>query len=166
MTLTKHMAAGLGAVAATLSLAGIARAEPEKVAVFDFQFARGAPTPPTEEDKVRLRKTTERFRALLTDTGRYALVPIDPVKGDVEKTADLRACGGCADTFGKTLGADGIFVGEVQKVSNLILNMNVYYKPLKEAGPEKAYSVDLRGDTDESFDRGIKYLVKNQLLER
>ncbi|WP_233383524.1 DUF2380 domain-containing protein [Methylobacterium sp. C25] len=30
----------------------------------------------------------------------------------------------------------------------------------------KAFSVDLRGNTDESFDRGIKYLVKNQLLDR
>lgn len=166
MTPMKRIAGGLVAVTTTLSLAGIAQAEPEKVAVFDFQFARGAPTPPTEDDKVRLQKTTEQFRTLLKDTGRYTLVPTDPVKADVEKTADLRACGGCADTFGKTLGADGIFVGEVQKVSSLILNMNVYYKPLKETGPEKAYSVDLRGDTDESFDRGIKYLVKNQLLER
>ena len=79
------------------------------------------------------------------------------------KISDLRACGGCADTFGKTLGVDGIFVGEVQKVSNLILNMNVYFKPLKDGVPEKAYSVDLRGDTDESFDRGIRFLVENNM---
>lgn len=156
----------IAVIAAILPLATAAQAEPEKVAVFDFQFAKGAPTPPTEDDKVRLQRTTEEFRSLLKDTGRYTLVPTDPVKQDVANTADLRACGGCADTFGKTLGAEGIFVGEVQKVSNLILNMNVYYKPLKAGGPEKAYSVDLRGDTDESFDRGIKYLVKNQLLER
>nr|WP_147078573.1 DUF3280 domain-containing protein [Methylobacterium haplocladii] len=162
----KCIASCLATIAATLPLVTVASAEPEKVAVFDFQFAKGAPTPPTEDDKARLQKTTEEFRTLLKDTGRYTLVSTDPVKADVAKTADLRACGGCADTFGKTLGVEGIFVGEVQKVSNLILNMNVYFKPLKEGAPEKAYSVDLRGNTDESFDRGIKYLFKNQLLER
>ena len=154
------------ATAASLALATAARAEPEKVAVFDFQFAKGTPVPPTEDDKARLQRTTDQFRALLKDTGRYELVSTDPVKDEVANTGDLRACGGCTDTFGKKLGVDGTFVGEVQKVSNLILNMNVYFKPLKEGAAEKAYSVDLRGDTDESFDRGIRYLVKNQLLER
>lgn len=93
-------------------------------------------------------------------------MPTDVVSGEVAETADLRACGGCTDTFGQKVGASATFVGEVQKVSNLILNMNVYYKPLDGNAREQAYSVDLRGNTDESFDRGIKYLVKNQLLER
>lgn len=145
---------------------GAARAEPEKVAVFDFQFARGAPVPPTEDDLARLKRTTDQFRTLLKDSGKFELVSTDPVKDQVAKASDLRACGGCTDEMGKTLGAAGTFVGEVQKVSNLILNMNVYFKPLKEGAQEQAYSVDLRGDTDESFDRGIKYLVKNQLMER
>lgn len=159
-------ATGCIALAAMLAPTIAAQAQPEKVAVFDFQFAKGAPTPPTDDDKARLRKTTEEFRSLLKDTGRYTLISTDPVKEDVAKAADLRSCGGCTDTFGKTLGAEAVFIGEVQKVSNLILNMNVYFKPLKDGAPEKAYSVDLRGNTDESFDRGIKYLVKNQLLDR
>ena len=53
--------------------------------------------------------------------------------------------------------------GEVQKVSNLILNLNVYVKQLSGNVPEKAYSVDLRGDTDESFARGIRFLVENNM---
>jgi hypothetical protein len=161
-----RLAAGCCALATMLSIAAPAQAEPEKVAVFDFQFAKGAPTPPTDDDKARLKRTTDEFRSLIEKTGRYTLVSTDAVKDDVAKTSDLRACGGCADTFGKKLGADAVFVGEVQKVSNLILNINVYHKPVTEGAPEKAYSVDLRGNTDESFDRGIKYLVKNQLLER
>ena len=143
-----------------------ARAGPETVAVLDFQFARGAPLPPTEADRARLKRTADTFRDLLKESGRYTLVPTDPVRQAVAETADLRACGGCAETFGRRRGAQGVFVGEVQKVSNLILNMNVYFKPLAEGAPERAYSVDLRGDTDESFDRGIRYLVKNQLLAR
>ena len=36
-------------------------------------------------------------------------------------------------------------------------------KELKGDKPEQAYSVDIRGDNDVSFDRGLKYLVKNNL---
>ena len=155
-------------IAACLLAAGAfpARAESERVAVFDFQFARGAPLPPTDDDRARLKRTSDTFRDLLEESGRYSLVSTEPVRQEVAGTADLRACGGCAETFGRKLGAQGVFVGEIQKVTNLILNMNVYFKPLAEGAPEKAYSVDLRGDTDESFDRGIRYLVKNQLLVR
>ena len=146
--------------------AGTAQAEPEKVAVFDFQFAQGAPLPPTEDDQARLKRTADEFRQLLKDSGKYEVISTEPVKDQVAKTVDLRSCGGCADEMGRKLGADATFVGEVQKVSNLILNMNVYLKGTKEGAREQAFSVDLRGNTDESFDRGIKYLVKNQLMER
>ncbi len=149
----------------SLVLPTAVRAEPEKVAVFDFQFARGAPTEPTEAEHERLRRTSDTLRRLLTESGRYAVVSTDPVRDDVAKSADLRACNGCAEDFARRLGAQAAVTGEVQKVSNLILNINVYVKPLAAGAPERAYSVDLRGNTDESFDRGIRYLVRNRLLD-
>lgn len=156
-------------LAAAGSAAGLAigpvRAEPAKAAVFDFQFARGAPTAPTEADRARLRRTGETLRRLLTESGLYTIVSTDPVREDVTNSSDLRACNGCAEDFAKKLGAETAITGEVQKVSNLILNINVYVKPLKDGAPERAYSVDLRGNTDESFDRGIRYLVKNRMLD-
>lgn len=144
---------------------GGAQAEPEKVAVFDFQFAKGAPTEPSQAEHERLKRTSETLRALMADSGRYTLVSTEPVWDEVAKSADLRACNGCAEDFARRLGAQTAVTGEVQKVSNLILNINVYVKPLADGAPERAYSVDLRGNTDESFDRGIRYLVKNRLLE-
>ncbi|WP_232628541.1 DUF3280 domain-containing protein [Methylobacterium sp. Leaf118] len=140
-------------------------AEPPNAAVFDFQFAKGASTEPTEEERARLRRTGDTLRTLLTESGRYTVVATDPVRDAVAKSADLRSCNGCAEDFAKQLGADTAITGEVQKVSNLILNINVYVKPLREGAPEQAYSVDLRGNTDESFDRGIRYLVKNRMLD-
>ncbi len=53
---------------------------------------------------------------------------------------------------------------EIQKVSNLILNLNVYIKDVNGDKPERGYSVDMRGDTDESFDRAVKYIVKHNIL--
>lgn len=154
------------AAALAAALPASARAEPERVAVLDFQFARGAPLPPTDADRARLKRTAETLRDLLRDSGRFTVVSDEPVREAVADTADLRACGGCARQFAERLGVQAVLVGEVQKVSNLILNLNVYRQPVAEGAPEKAYSVDMRGDTDESFDRAIRYLVKNQLLVR
>ncbi len=151
------------ASAGVLLSATVARAEPPKAAVFDFQFANLGAQEPTAADKARLAPLSDLLRTQLVESGRYRLVSTQPVKAEVEKGADLRHCGGCAEDFAKKLGADVAITGEIQKVSNLILNINVYVKDLKTGTPERAYSVDIRGDTDLSFDRGVKYLVKNNL---
>ena len=140
-----------------------AHAEPPKAAVFDFQLANLGAQGPTEADTARLGPLTDLLRAQLHDTGRYEIVSTAPVKADVAKAAELRKCGGCADDFARKLGADVAITGEIQKVSNLILNINVYVKDLKSGTPERAYSVDICGDNDASFDHGVKYLVKNSL---
>ncbi|AYO82966.1 DUF3280 domain-containing protein [Methylobacterium brachiatum] len=149
--------------AALLLAAGPAFAAPEKAAVFDFQFSNLSPVPGDEADRARLDRTSAQLRDLLAKKGLFEVVPTDPVKEEVAKSADLRRCNGCAEDFARKLGADVAITGEVQKVSNLILNLNVYVKQLSGNVPEKAYSVDLRGDTDESFARGIRFLVENNM---
>ena len=52
----------------------------------------------------------------------------------------------------------------VQKVSDLILNINVYMADVATGKLAFVHSVDIRGDTDESWTRGLTYLVKNYLL--
>ena len=149
----------LGAIVGATS----ASAEPRTAAVFDFQYARGSPSEPGDAERARLTRISAQFRDLLAKTGRYRIVSTDPVAEDVAKSADLRTCGGCADDFARKLGAQTVITGEVQKVSNLILNINVYVRDLASGAAETAYSVDLRGNTDVSFDRGIRYLVDNRL---
>ena len=91
------------------------------------------------------------------------MVSTDPVKAKAQ-SEDLRSCGGCADDYARKVGAQVAITGQIQKVSNLILNINVYIKDLDAKTPEKAYSVDIRGDNEESFDHGIRYLVKHEIL--
>jgi hypothetical protein len=151
------------ALAALLLTATAAHAEPPKAAVFDFQLADQGAAGPTEADQARLGPLSEQLCSLLKDSGRYQIVSTDPVKAEVTKGPDLRHCNGCAEEYAKKLGADVAVTGEIQKVSNLILNINIYVKDLRGNKPEQAYSVDIRGDNDTSFDRGLKYLVKNNL---
>lgn len=140
-----------------------AHADPPKAAVFDFQFANLGAQEPTAADIARLGPLSDLLRQQLSDSRRYQIVSTDPVRSDVKAGSDLRKCGGCAEDYARRLGADVAITGEIQKVSNLILNINVYIKDLKAGTPEQAYSVDIRGNNDTSFERGIKYLVKNNL---
>lgn len=149
--------------AALLAASMPALAAPPKAAVFDFQYSNLSPVPTDTADTARLQRVSDQFRALLTEKGLFAIVSTAPVREEVLKGPKLRLCNGCAETFARKLGAEVAITGEVQKVSNLILNLNVYVKPLAGQTAEKAYSVDLRGDTDESFDRGIRFLVRNNM---
>lgn len=149
---------------AALVLTGTAAyAEPPKAAVFDFQLADQGMLGPTDADRARLAPLSDLLRSLLKESGRYKIVSTDPVKEEVAKGPDLRRCNGCADDYARKLGADVAITGEIQKVSNLILNINLYVKDLTGNKPEQAYSVDIRGNNDTSFDRGLRYLVKNNL---
>ena len=154
------------AIVAALLASGVgARAEPEKAAVFDFQFARGGPTEPSPEERTRLTRISTVLRDLLRESGRYTLVSTDPVRQKVAEGSDLRACNGCAEEYARSLGAEAAITGEVQKVSNLILDLDVYVKPVADDAPKQACSVDLRGNTDESFDRAVPHMVENNMSD-
>jgi hypothetical protein len=64
------------------------------------------------------------------------------------------------------VGATYAFTGTVHKVSELILSINVYVHEAVTSKPVTSASVDLRGNTDESWRRGIDYLYKNVLSSR
>jgi Protein of unknown function (DUF2380) len=62
------------------------------------------------------------------------------------------------------IGAELAITGTVQKVSNLILNMNIYVRDASTGATIAAMSADMRGNTDESWSRTLDWLVRNRLL--
>ena len=105
------------------------------------------------------------FKAKLEASGRYKFVSIPAdAAGKIAAGPAIGACGGCEFGYAKQLGADYAAWIVVQKVSDLILNINVYMGDVAAKKLAFVHSVDIRGDTDESWSRGISYLVKNYLL--
>jgi hypothetical protein len=126
-------------IAVMLVGAAPARADPPKVAVFDFELF-----------DTSLQGETDGPRADEHDR--------------LQRTAEQQACGGCDVQYARQLGADLSVTGLVQKVSNLILNMNIYVRDVHTGQIVTAMSADLRGNTDESWSRAASYLLRNQLL--
>jgi hypothetical protein len=73
-------------------------------------------------------------------------------------------CGGCEISYGKALGSDISAWIVVQKVSNLILNINLYMVDINSQKILLVQSVDIRGNTDESWTRGLNYLLTHHVL--
>ena len=130
-----------------------------------FQNDNEGLEPTSYAERARLVRTGEEFTQQLAASGRFKIVP---TTGAVEKQIaagqTVGACGGCEIDYGRALGGDIVAWIRVQKVSNLILNMNVYIADVRAGRMLLTKSVDLRGNTDDSWSRSLRYLVKNSVL--
>jgi hypothetical protein len=150
------------------STAAAAQNDPVKaVAFLNVQFLNDHADlePTTSAERVRLASIESLFKAKLEASGRYKFVSIPAdAAAKIAAGPEVGACGGCEFEYGKQLGADYAAWIVVQKVSDLILNLNVYMADIAARKLTFVHSVDIRGNTDESWTRGITYLVKNYLL--
>ncbi len=154
------------AAAATASSA--IAAEPPKLAFLGsyLQNDNEGFEPTTDAERARLARIGEEFKQQLADSGQFRVVKL----GEKER-AELKGatqtpgeCGGCEIAYGKEAGADIVAWLRVQKVSNLILNLNVYVADVASGNALMTKSVDMRGNTDESWSRSLRFLVKNYVL--
>jgi uncharacterized protein DUF2380 len=153
--------------ALTLAIATPVRADPPKLAVFDFELMdtslQGELDGPRADERDRLMRVSDQVRKELAESGKFQLLEISKVNAAAHGS-NLQACGGCDVQYAQQLGADLAMTGVVQKVSNLILNINIYLRDVHSGALVTSMSVDLRGNTDESWSRATSYLVRNRLL--
>lgn len=168
--LTSIGAAALALFLAAPAWAGTGDAAAIKIAVFKFELLDTSGGPPQGEE-ARIELITDLLRLRLAGSERYDVVDVAGVSALANKRqADLAAggyfsqCNGCEAPIAAALGADRSLSGTVQKVSNLILNINVYIRDANTGEMLEAYSVDIRGNTDQSWTKGISWLVRNRLL--
>lgn len=121
--------------------------------------------PTSDSERLRLRKLEDMFKQKLTQSERYTFVSVpDDVKAKIKSGQFIGECHGCEVDYGRQLGATLIAWVTVQKVSNLILNLNVFMADVATEKMTFVHSVDIRGNTDESWRRSLDYLIENYLL--
>jgi Protein of unknown function (DUF2380) len=157
----------LAIILMVLSGAAAHAADPPKLAVFDFEMIdtslEAEMRVKRPDEQARLVKVGDQLRKELGESGKFQILDIAPVNAAAHQS-NLQACGACDVKLAKQLGADLEITGVVQKVSNLILNINVYLRDVQTGRLVAAGSVDMRGNTDESWSRALHYLVRERLL--
>ena len=116
-------------------------AEPPKLAVFDFEMIDtslpGRVLRHAQADEQdRLVRVGDQVRKELGESGKFQILDIAPVNAAAHQS-NLQACGGCDVKLAQQLGADLDITGVVQKVSNLILNINVYLRDVAYRPPRR-----------------------------
>jgi hypothetical protein len=139
---------------------------PSPTATFDFGFddtsLQGEMQGARADEHQRLDALNAQLRDMLVKSGCCSIVDI----GRVAKRAhdlNMRTCNGCDVDLAREVGARISVTGWVQKVSNLILNINVVARDVTSGKVIEAGSVDIRGNTDESWSRGLSYLLRERL---
>ena len=149
-------AAPAGAPAATLAFLGV-----------QFINDNASFEPTTGDERRRISDIGQQLVEALSRSGGYAVKTISSnVRDQSTSGQPIGQCGGCEASLAKSVGAQTAAWVTVQKVSNLILNINVYMEDAATGRVTFTKSVDLRGNTDESWHRGMAYLIDNYLLPK
>src|SRR6056297_3306131 len=116
------------------------------------------------EKIVRDRFTAEGYDLIDITAEGYDRIDIPPVQTDLDRIVNPAKCYACDTRRATDLGADFSLVGEVQKVSNLIIAMNLQLRDAATGDLVRGGVVDIRSNTDESWQRGMRYILKNRIF--
>ena len=114
-----------------------------------------------QDETDRIAMTEDYVAGLLTERG-FTLSEPEP-----EATARILnpAHSNGADTrIAAEMGSRYAIMGEVQKTSNLIQSVNLRIRDAETGQTLRAGAVDIRGNTDDAFRRGYRYLLKNVIF--
>lgn len=140
-----------------------------RLAVFDFELLdtslEGEISGMNAAEQRRLVMISDLLRKLIAESKRYEVVDIAPAREEIAAAGYLRGCNGCDAAIARELGAEQSMIGVVQKVSNLILNLNLYLRDAGSGELLKVMSADIRGNTDQSWTHGVSWLVRNRVLK-
>ena len=146
--------------------------ESHKVAVYPcelYDTSGGGDAIEKKADRQRVKLVSDALKEGLAKKPFYEVVDtskaneVDSVNAWFAADGLFRECNGCEAEISRLLGADLSFACVVQKVSNLILSINVYMRESNSEQLVATYSSSIRGNTDYNWLRSVRWLMKNRL---
>jgi hypothetical protein len=148
-----------------LTLTGVAAAAPA-TAIFPFEIYDTSGEPPQPDLTERLATATRVLSEALEKTGRYTPVDLGPLGADVAATSPRYRCGDCFLPVARKAGAAYAVVSVVHKVSSLISSMDIWIVDASSGASAAHLNGQIRGDTPEAYEHGVRFLVRNRLPEQ
>lgn len=154
-----------------IALTGIAAATPSlalpKVAIlpFDIRDAEIEGDPfqkPKDTDIARMRLVADELKKLMETTKTFEVVDLSAYAADIEKASPFNKCDGCEVEIAKKAGADLAVTGFIDKLSDALISMQLFARDTTTGEMKKTMSAEIRGNTDELWLHGIRYLWKNR----
>jgi hypothetical protein len=134
-------------------------------AIFPFEIFDTSGEAPQSDLNERLAMATRVLSEALEKTGRYSPVDLGPFSTAVEATTPRYQCGGCFLPVAHKAGAAVAVVSVVHKVSSLISSMDIWIIDASSGAGVAHLGGQIRGDTAEAYEHGVRFLVRNRLPE-
>ena len=114
------------------------------------------------DDLRRLKLVAEELKSLMTKDGRYEVMDLTPYAAEIDKASPFSKCDGCDLEVGQKAGADLVVMGYVDKLSDALISLQIFVRDVKSGEMVKTMSAEIRGNTDELWLHGIRYLWRNR----
>lgn len=125
----------------------------------------GGRAPGGEAVARRTAELASYVRDAMAASDRYRLVPLDTGSDAYRRFENASGrvfeCKRCVAELGRALGTEFVAHGWVQRVSNLIINLNVEIIDVDTGRVYDRATVDTRGNTDKSWRDGASYLLRH-----
>ncbi len=162
---------GLAGLLITFAPVLPAWAGPPTLVVLEFDLLEEHPDPDRAVDQQRrLARIRDLFAEGVASAGVYRVVELGaarPLHDDYRgRMQNVHRCGYCQVEIGRAAGARLVAAGWVQKVSNLILNINIEIRDVEADRVVLTKSVDIRSNTDQSWERGMRFMVRDVVERR
>ena len=150
-----------------LLLASNAALAAPKAAIFPFDIRdveqEGELIPKLKtEDQRRMKLVADELAALMKRDGTYEPVDLAPLAKEVDAASPFSKCNGCEADLAKKAGADLAVTGYVDKLSDSLISLQLFARDASTGELTKSMSAEIRGNTDELWLHGIRYLWKNR----
>lgn len=118
-----------------------------------------------DDEVKRLALVEEAVREKFRAEG-FTLADLSPIAEELAGTVNPANCYGCELRMAAKLDAAYVLTGVVQKVSNLIISMNLVMRDVASGEVVRGRSVDVRSNTDKSWLRGMNYILKTSIFKK
>jgi uncharacterized protein DUF2380 len=151
-----------------LLVAGATAAHPgPKAVIFPFELIdvslEGEYSDRRTEEINRLQLATDELRTLAARVAGYEVLDLSGLASDIESAGPFHKCDACELDIARKAGAEIAVTGTVRKISSLLLVVHIYVRDVPSGRVNKAHRVELRGNTDETWLRGVRRLVSSHI---
>ena len=138
-----------------------------KAAIFPFDIRdveqEGELVPKSKpEDARRMKLVADELAELMKKDGRYEVVDLTPLAKEVDAASPFSKCNGCEAPIAKQAGADLAVTGYVDKLSDALISLQLFARDAETGKLTKSMAAEIRGNTDELWLHGIRWLWKNR----
>ncbi len=132
----------------------------ERIAFFGFRLINSTTQKPSDDERKRLQSLEAKILQEFQKNDHLEVVAVsEDIRQAIEGGQFFGQCR-CEQDYGRKVGAQLMAWGTVQKVSDLILNINLYVADVESNQYKFVKSVDIRGNTDETWMRGLRWLLR------